>query len=132
MQRGGAFIALTLSLALLSPALGAAAGKTESTVDKTRDKVESASGKLARDDKNADRDPVKAAQMALKERGYDVGEPDGKLGRKTRVAVRKFQQDEGLQVTGRLDQETMTRLQAGKKEAHPSASPGTAKDTKQR
>lgn len=133
MQRAGAFIAMTLCLALLSPPLGAAADKTESTVDKTRDKVEGASGKLARDDKNADRDPVKAAQMALKERGYDIGEPDGRLGPTTRAAVLKFQKDEGLKASGRLDVETMARLKAGAKEARPSASPKTeGTDTKRR
>ena len=133
MQRAGAFIAVILSLALVSPPPGAAAGKTESAADKTREKVEGASGKLARDDKNADRDPVKAAQMALKERGYDIGEPDGRLGPKTRAAVLKFQKDEGLKVSGRLDVETMSRLQAGAKEARPSASPKTGEaDTKRR
>jgi hypothetical protein len=27
----------------------------------------------------------------LAQRGYDVGEPDGRLGRKTRMALRQFQ-----------------------------------------
>jgi hypothetical protein len=39
--------------------------------------------------------------------------------------VRKFQKDEGLRVTGRLDTETMERLRAGKQESRPSASPRT-------
>jgi peptidoglycan hydrolase-like protein with peptidoglycan-binding domain len=129
MQRASAFIALTLVLLLAAPCVAPAADKgakdEPSTADKVRDKVEGASGKLAGDAKNADRDPVKAAQTALKARGYDVDEPDGKLGPKTRAAVRKFQKDEGLKVTGRLDTETMERLKAGKHESRPSASPQT-------
>ena len=50
-------------------------------------------------------------------RGYDVDEPEGKLGPKTRAAVRKFQKDQQLRVTGQLDSETMAKLRAGKHEA---------------
>jgi peptidoglycan hydrolase-like protein with peptidoglycan-binding domain len=32
----------------------------------------------------------------LARRGYDVGEPDGRLGAKTRVALREFQASVGL------------------------------------
>ena len=122
MRRAAAFTGVAIVLCLVAPAAIWATGKgatrdDKSTADKVRDKVEGASGKLSGDDKNADRDPVKAAQKALKERGYEVDEPDGKLGPKTTTAVRAFQKSEGLQVTGRLDKETMTRLRAGKHES---------------
>ena len=125
MTRAAAFTGLALVLCFVAPTAVAATGKSaphddKSTADKVRDKVEGASGKLGGDDKNADRDPVKAAQKALKERGYEVDDADGKLGPKTHAAVRAFQKAEGLPVTGRLDKETMTRLRAGK---HESASP---------
>src|SRR5688572_12484458 len=125
MRRAAAFTGLALVLCLVAPGAISATGKSaprddKSTADKVRDKVEDASGKLAGDDKNAGRDPVKAAQKALKERGYEVDEPNGKLGPKTHAAVRAFQKSEGLPVTGWLDKETMTRLRAGK---HENASP---------
>jgi peptidoglycan hydrolase-like protein with peptidoglycan-binding domain len=128
MYRATGYIALTLALVVGTPAMVPAADKPSASDDKSsgktvRDKVEGASDALAREHKNADRDPVKGAQRALKERGYDIGEPDGKLGAKTHAAVRAFQKDEGLKVTGRLDPETMKRLRAGKQESRPSASP---------
>jgi peptidoglycan hydrolase-like protein with peptidoglycan-binding domain len=127
MYRARGCIALTLALLIAAPAMAPAADKAATPDDRSgktvRDKVEGASDTLAREHKNADRDPVKGAQRALKTRGYDIGEPDGMLGPKTRAAVRAFQKDEGLKVTGRLDAETMKRLEAGKQESRPSASP---------
>ena len=39
-------------------------------------------------------------QRALKRRGYDPGPIDGLMGRRTTTAIRKFQADHGLAVTG--------------------------------
>jgi peptidoglycan hydrolase-like protein with peptidoglycan-binding domain len=71
-------------------------------------------------------DPVTAAQRALNARGYDAGEVDGRMGPKTREAVRAFQEAQGLEVTGRLDERTMARLREGRADERGSASPGTA------
>lgn len=46
------------------------------------------------------RELVSEAQRALAERGYYDGEIDGRLGSETREAVRRFQGDAGLPVTG--------------------------------
>lgn len=70
----------------------------------------------------ADTAEVKAAQQALRDKGYDPGPADGMMGPRTRAAVRDFQRQEGLTVTGRLDGDTMARLGA----MEPSASPSTA------
>jgi peptidoglycan hydrolase-like protein with peptidoglycan-binding domain len=128
MDRATGCIALTLALLFAAPAMAPAADKgtvrdDRSTGGTVRDKIESASDTLAGDSKNAPRDPVKAAQNALRARGYEIGDPDGTLGPKTHAAVQAFQKAEGLKVTGRLDVETMTRLTAGKQESRPSASP---------
>lgn len=53
---------------------------------------------------------IRRAQNELKARGYDVGQADGILGPKTREALRKFQQDQGLTASGRLTRETANRL----------------------
>ena len=53
---------------------------------------------------------VEKAQKRLVELGYEVGTADGKLGPKTIEAIKKFQQDQGLAVTGKLDEETIKKL----------------------
>lgn len=59
---------------------------------------------------NSSRDQVMEAQRQLSSLGYEVGNTDGKLGPKTKQAIRKFQKDEGLQASGSLDQETLAQL----------------------
>lgn len=53
---------------------------------------------------------VTEAQQALKEAGFDPGAPDGVLGPQTRQAIRDFQRDRGLRVTGDLDPATRQAL----------------------
>ena len=57
---------------------------------------------------------VEDMQKRLVELGYQPGTPDGKSGPRTVNALKKFQQDHHLPVTGRLDAETTLRLQQGK------------------
>jgi len=56
---------------------------------------------------------VRAAQEKLNGMGYDVGAADGRIGPKTRAALKKFQADKGLHQTGRLDEHTRAALNAG-------------------
>jgi peptidoglycan hydrolase-like protein with peptidoglycan-binding domain len=53
---------------------------------------------------------ILAAQKKLNDEGYSVGTPDGKMGPHTRAAIRKYQKDNNLTVTGRLDESTLTHL----------------------
>ena len=53
---------------------------------------------------------VKRAQEALNLAGYDVGKPDGVAGTRTVAAIRKFQTDKGIAVTGRVDAATLAAL----------------------
>lgn len=53
---------------------------------------------------------VKQIQSKLKEQGYKVGSVDGKMGKGTQQALRQFQQDKGIQATGKPDQETLAAL----------------------
>jgi N-acetylmuramoyl-L-alanine amidase len=54
---------------------------------------------------------VTGVQGRLGNLGYDVGPVDGHLGPKTRAALRRFQQDQGLPaVTGQLDSATEAAL----------------------
>jgi ankyrin repeat protein len=53
---------------------------------------------------------VYQAQERLKELGYDPGSIDGIWGKKTTSAIKRFQQDNGLPVTGKLDKQTRAEL----------------------
>jgi len=52
------------------------------------------------------------AQKKLEELGYEPGEPDGIMGRKTVTAIKLFQEDSGLPATGKLDTQTKATLNA--------------------
>lgn len=53
---------------------------------------------------------VRAAQSRLLELGYDVGAVDGLAGPKLRGRIRDFQDQNGLAITGELDDATVDRL----------------------
>jgi hypothetical protein len=53
---------------------------------------------------------VREAQQALRDLGYQPGPVDGVVGQRTKQALVKYQRAERIQVTGRLDSETMVRL----------------------
>ncbi len=53
---------------------------------------------------------IKQIQIALKNAGYDSGNLDGKMGGKTRKAIKDFQKDNLLPVTGKVDKETWFKL----------------------
>jgi peptidoglycan hydrolase-like protein with peptidoglycan-binding domain len=59
---------------------------------------------------------VRQAQAALKKAGFDPGPIDGVMGAKTMAAVRKFQTDKGLEVTGIINAETENALLGNPKE----------------
>jgi hypothetical protein len=55
---------------------------------------------------------IEFAQGALKARGYPVGRVDGKWGRRSKSAARKFQASKGLNATGLPDTQTLEALGA--------------------
>ena len=67
---------------------------------------------------NANRSPIfratgdqtKQAQAILKQRGFYNGEQTGKLDTDTRAGLRKYQQAEGLKVTGTLNKATLVKM----------------------
>lgn len=84
--------------------------------------------------KAGNREHVKAAQQALKDKGHDPGAIDGVMGAKTKAALKDFQKAQGLKESGSLDNDTMAKLGVDMKtsatgsSSAPSASPAT--DTK--
>jgi localization factor PodJL len=57
-------------------------------------------------------DLVTEAQMLLAELGFNVGTPDGKLGVRTVDALRRFQLQSGLEVTGEITPELLNEMRA--------------------
>jgi photosystem II stability/assembly factor-like uncharacterized protein len=55
-------------------------------------------------------DVVKRAQEAMNLAGYNVGKPDGVAGTRTVAALRKYQADKGIPVTGQFDAATLGAL----------------------
>ncbi len=53
---------------------------------------------------------VRDVQQALQDKGYDVGPIDGVMGARTQSALRQYQQQQGMTVSGRLDQQTLSGL----------------------
>ncbi len=53
---------------------------------------------------------VQQMQSMLASLGYDVGTPDGIAGKKTAVAIKQFQEENGLEVDGQLTPATMKAI----------------------
>lgn len=58
----------------------------------------------------ATKEQIKQAQTILKQRGFFGGEATGKLDTDTRVGLKKFQEAEGIKVTGTLNRATLEKL----------------------
>jgi len=65
---------------------------------------------------------VYQAQQRLAQLGYNPGPLDGFWGKQTETALRKFQLDKGLSVTGELDEPTKTQLGWPEAPGQPQAS----------
>jgi photosystem II stability/assembly factor-like uncharacterized protein len=55
-------------------------------------------------------DVVRRAQEALERAGYEIGSSDGQMGPRTVTAIRRFQTDRYLPVSGQLDEATIAAL----------------------
>jgi photosystem II stability/assembly factor-like uncharacterized protein len=80
---------------------------------KTTRRSNTASSRAAAASAKRPDDTVKRAQESLNAAGYDVGVPDGAAGTRTVAALRRFQTDQGIPVSGKLDDATLTALGLG-------------------
>ena len=55
---------------------------------------------------------VSQVQQALLNKGYDPGPVDGKMGKKTKRAIKDFQRNSNLKADGIIGQKTWSRLSA--------------------
>jgi peptidoglycan hydrolase-like protein with peptidoglycan-binding domain len=58
----------------------------------------------------ANKEQIKQAQTILKQRSFYAGDATGKLDDATREGLRKYQQAEGLKVTGTLNGATVEKM----------------------
>jgi peptidoglycan hydrolase-like protein with peptidoglycan-binding domain len=58
----------------------------------------------------ATKEQIKQAQGLLKQRTFYAGEPTGKLDAPTRDGLKKYQEAEGLKVTGTLNAATLRKM----------------------
>ena len=71
---------------------------------------------------------TESVQQALKDQGFYYGEVDGEEGTETNAAIRRYQIRNGLDVTGKLNAQTLVSLGFGEKapvRPQPPASPPT-------
>ena len=105
-------VALSLLLAI------SFAGAAQNQNTKANANTNSNGAKNANKSTNANRGPIfratadqtKQAQAILKQRSFYNGEQVGKLDADTRAGLRKYQQAEGLKVTGTLNKATLTKM----------------------
>jgi peptidoglycan hydrolase-like protein with peptidoglycan-binding domain len=73
---------------------------------------------------------VKQVQQKLSQQGLDVGPVDGKMGPKTRSAVKQFQEQKGIQGNGSLNRQTLAALgvqsRSGPSKSRGAKSPGAS------
>ena len=99
------------SLALLLVLSAAAVAQNTNSSANTTDKTSAAANANKRGPIfRATKDQIKQAQTLLRERSLYAGEVTGKLGDDTRASLRKFQEAEGLKVTGTLNRVTLEKM----------------------
>ena len=96
---------LTLTLLLLC-VLNTGVMAQNSTSTTTGTKQTTKRGPIFR----ATKEQINQAQAILKDRGFYTGEQLGKLDDATREGLRKYQQAEGLKVTGTLNKVTLEKM----------------------
>src|SRR6516165_4573314 len=59
---------------------------------------------------NLTEEQIRRTQIVLNEKGFSIGRPDGRRGPRTIRALTAFQRRQGLEVSGRLDSQTVAAL----------------------
>lgn len=107
-----AFIALSISFA--PGALLAQTSTTNPAANKSlsepRNSTDGAIVKSNSNNINYSRDTWRQVQEKLNDRNFPVGRADGMSGPKTTEAIRNYQRSQNIEVTGRLNQETLDRM----------------------
>ena len=103
--------AVFFGLASILPIMARAAEMPGASAPKAMHKMPAKHAKKATHKKVAANAKVKAVQEALDKAGMKL-KADGIMGPKTRAALKKYQKENGLKVTGKADKATMEKLGA--------------------
>ncbi len=98
--------AICAALLCLSAGAAAAAQNTNTSTAAANANTGKKRGPVFR----ATKEQIKQAQGILKQRGFYAGEPIGKLDTPTRDGLKKYQEAEGLKVTGTLNAATLQKM----------------------
>ena len=99
-------LTLTLLLCLFTTGAMAQTTSPSTSTTQTGTKQGAKRGPVFR----ATKDQINQAQAILKSRGFYNGEQIGKLDEATREGLRKYQQAEGLKITGTLNKITLEKM----------------------
>jgi peptidoglycan hydrolase-like protein with peptidoglycan-binding domain len=97
---------LTLTLLFLCVFTAAVTAQNETASPSTQTTKQTKRGPVFR----ATKEQINQAQALLKSRGFYSGEQIGKLDDATREGLRKYQQAEGLKITGTLNKITLEKM----------------------
>jgi membrane-bound lytic murein transglycosylase B len=61
-------------------------------------------------EQNLSKDEIQQVEQALDQKGFKSGQPDAVLGPETKNAIKEFQQKQGWNATGELDNQTLSAL----------------------
>lgn len=98
------------TLALTSGALAAEDMGSQSMGSEQMESQASGSQSQAGSMAATDPQQIRQVQEKLKEKGYNTGKVDGKMGPRTAKALRNFQRDQGIETSGQIDQQTLQAL----------------------
>jgi Putative peptidoglycan binding domain len=73
---------------------------------------------------------IRAAQEKLNDKGYKAGTPTGRMNAQTSKAIGKFQKDEKLTVTSKLNENTLSHLNVGGMDTFGAAPADVGRGTK--
>jgi peptidoglycan hydrolase-like protein with peptidoglycan-binding domain len=97
---------LTLLLAFSASAMAQNANSSNTSEASANTNTTKKRGPIFR----ATKDQIKQAQAILKQRAFYAGEETGKLDPDTRAGLKKYQEAEGLKVTGTLNKVTLEKM----------------------
>jgi peptidoglycan hydrolase-like protein with peptidoglycan-binding domain len=100
------FLTITLPFLCVFTAVGMTQNETSSTSTPQGTTKQTKRGPVFR----ATKEQINQAQSLLKSRGFYSGDQLGKLDDATREGLRRYQQAEGLKVTGTLNKVTLEKM----------------------
>jgi peptidoglycan hydrolase-like protein with peptidoglycan-binding domain len=98
----------TVAVLAIAAAMPASAQQSRSNQPSTAQQPSAAQQNMQ--EQNLSKDEIQQVQQALDQKGFKSGQADGVLGPETKNAIKEFQQKQGWNATGELDNQTLSAL----------------------